>query len=178
MKGSVRRQPTKMKTCLFILCLVVVCSCLSSVSCVYGEELEEQEAAFSAIVDAEGEVAEAHLAVASAEHAGGNVSLLRIKLGDAGGLLAEANVAFRVGNYENATILAEECTNLVDGIFETASSLKLEADSEKLSRLFLTASYSSVGLGLLFVAGLFGWRFLKRRYVKRVLRMKPEVTDS
>lgn len=167
-----------MKICLFFPFFVIALNILSPVCCVCEEEFGEREAAFSAIANIEGEVAAAHLAVASAERVGANVSLLRIRLNDAGELLAKANVAFRVGDYENSSLLADKCTSLVDGIGEAARNLKLEAESEKLSQLFWTASYSIVGLSSLAVAGLFGWRFLKRRYVKRVLEMKPEVTES
>jgi len=33
----------------------------------------------------------------------------------------------------------------------------------------------SVGLSVLLILSLFGWRFLKEQYLKRVLGMKPEV---
>jgi hypothetical protein len=56
--------------------------------------------------------------------------------------------------------------------------MKLEAEKTRSERLFFTASLSSIGLSALFVASLFGWRLLKRKYVKRVLGMKPEVREG
>ena len=138
---------------------------------VYGYSGDE---AYRKIVEAEGSLRQVFGAVADAAGAGANVSSLTLKLDEAGGLLARANVSYRVGDYEKATLLAEQSIGSIVGVVQEANSLKAAAESNRLSHLYWTASFSSVGLSLLSVLGLFGWRFLKNRCIKSVLEMKPE----
>ena len=126
------------------------------------------------ISGAESAVGQAYVAVSEAEGAGANVSGLVAKLNEAGELLARANTAFRAGDSANADSLVGQCLVSVDGIVVDAKALKGQAESAGQSRLFLTVALSSVGLSVLFVVSLFAWRFLKWRYIKRVLGMKPE----
>jgi hypothetical protein len=136
--------------------------------------VDESEAR-SKISQAEQDLASAYGAVVEAELVGANVSGLKGKLDDAGELLAESYVAFRVGDYENASVLAVQCGNSVNGIVDDARHLKAETEAAYGSRLFLTSTLVSVGLSVLLILSLFGWRFLKNRYVRRVWAMKPEV---
>src|SRR4030043_464957 len=126
------------------------------------------------IAEADSKVKQAFDAVSNATEAGANVSSLALRLNEAGELLAKANVVFRVGDYDNATLLAEQSIGLVDGVVQEAGSFKAVAESERLSRLGWSALLASVGLRVLFVVSLFGWRFVKNRYFKRVLEMKAE----
>jgi hypothetical protein len=154
------------------LCLAILLFCSVAVrlqSSVYGDDDVAAK-----ISEAESAVGQAFVAVLDAERAGANVSGLVVKLHEAGVFLAGANVAFRAGDYVNASLLAKQCLDFVDGVAADADVLKGQAESESQNRLFLTAALSSVGLSVLFVAGLFVWRFLKGRYVRRVLGMKPE----
>lgn len=131
-----------------------------------------------ALANAESDLASAYGAVAEAERAGANVSGLLDKLRLAGDLLAEANNTCRLGDYDGAYSYATNCSDTVEGIASQALYMKLEAEKTRSERLFFTASLSSIGLSALFVASLFGWRLLKRKYVKRVLGMKPEVREG
>ena len=130
--------------------------------------------ATSKIAEADSKVKQAFAAVSDATEAGANVSSLALRLNEAGGLLAKANVVFRSGDYDNATLLAEQSISLVDGVVQEAGNFKTMAESERLSRLGWAALLASVSLSLLFVVSLFGWRFVKNRYFKGVLEMKPE----
>ena len=131
-----------------------------------------------ALIDAENDLSSAYVAVGEAEKAGANVSELLVELRFAGTLLAEAYNTYntnRTDNYDKPYLLAINCSEGVNGIVDEASSLKLEAENAYSGKLFMTAAVSSAALCVFFVLGLFGWRFLKRRYLKRILRMKPEV---
>jgi len=128
-----------------------------------------------ALIDAENVLASAYVAVAEAKRAGANVSELLVKLDFAGTLLADAYNAYRLGDYDEAYLYATNCSGKVNGIVSEAASLKLEAENAYSEKLFSTEVLSSVGLCLLFVLSLFGWRFLKKKYLKRVLEMKPEM---
>jgi len=131
-----------------------------------------------ALVDAENDLASAYVSVAEAEKAGADVSGLLVKLEFAGALLVEAYNINGTGDYDKAYWFAVNCSESVNEIVGEALSLKLEAENAYSGRLFMTAALSSVALCVLFVLGLFGWRFLKRRYLRRVLRMKPEVREG
>lgn len=135
----------------------------------------DRHGAQKALSDAENVVASAYLAVVEAEKAGANVSELISKLEVAADWLAEANNAFRLGDYDEAYDFAVNCVKALEGVAYEAEVLMEEAQRSRSERLFLSAAYSGVGLSLLFVFSLFGWRYLKRFYVKRVLKMKPEV---
>lgn len=130
--------------------------------------------AYARIAEADGSLRQAFAAVADAAGAGANVSGLTFELDAAGGLLAQANASYRVGDFGNATLFAEQSIGSLVGVVQEAGNLKAAADSDRLSQLGWTASFSSVGLSLLFVLGLFGWRFLRNRYFEGVLEMKPE----
>jgi hypothetical protein len=135
--------------------------------------VDESEAR-SKISQAEQDLASAYSAVVEAELVGANVSELKSKLDDAAELLAKSHIAFRVGDYDNASVLAIQCGNSVNGIVDDARHLKTEAEAAYGSRLFWTSAIVSAGLSLFFVFSLLGWKFLKERYLKRVLFMKPE----
>jgi len=138
----------------------------------------DKRGAEEALADAEGALASAYGAVGEAESVGANVTELLSKLSLAGDLLAEANNTYRLGDYDGAYLYATNCSDTVEGIANQALNMKLEAEEIHGERLFFTAALSSTGLSALFVASLFGWRFSKKKYVKRVLEMKPEVRED
>ena len=123
---------------------------------------------------AENGLSQAYVAVAEAESAGANISGLQVKLNDAGALLATARSAYGAGNYDAAYSFALSSSGLTSNMAVEASSLKSDAEKAYSDQLFVTAALSSIGLSVLFVLGLFCWRFLKKRYFKHVLKLKPE----
>lgn len=124
-------------------------------------------------------VGEALIAIRRADDAGADASLLLDRLSVANEVLADANQTFRQGDYVNASLLAARCLSLVDGIVNEAESMRSQAENERQDRLLLTASMSCIGVSMLVAFGLFGWRLLRRRYVRHALGMKPEkVTQS
>lgn len=134
--------------------------------------------ASGAISQAERDLGSAYAVVAEAERSGADVSALLNKLGSAGDFLSEAYAAFRTGDYANARALAMECSSAIEGVAGDAARLKADAERARSDRLLLTSVGSGVGLVLLLVLGFSGWRFLKRRYHKRVLDMKPQVEGA
>jgi hypothetical protein len=138
----------------------------------------DKAAADEALIDAENELASAYVSVAEAEDGGAEVSELMVKLESAASLLSDAGNSYRLGDYDKAYSCAVNCSDSVEGIVSAASSLKLKAEDAYNERLFATATMSSAVLSVLFVLSLFGWKFWKNRYYKRVLEMKPEVREG
>lgn len=159
------------KSLVLLATFAVVLSSYLSQICVAAEKNEAQ----NALNNAESALASAYLAVFNAEKAGANVSSLNSKLSMAADWLARANNAFRLGNYDEAYNFAVNCFNIAKGLADEAEILMKEAQKSRSEKLFWSATYSSIGISFLFVLSLFGWRYLKRFYIKRVLKMKPEV---
>ena len=134
--------------------------------------------ASGAISEAEHDLSSAYVVVAEAQDAGADVSALLNKLGSAGTFLSEAYVTFRVGGYENASVLAKDCSNAVEGVAGDAARLKTDAERARSDSLFLAVAESGVGLILLLIFGFLGWKLLKRWYFKRALDMKPQLEET
>ena len=133
--------------------------------------------ATGSLEQAEQDLGSAFAEVAAAEVAGADVSMLLDKLEVAGVFISDAHLALKIGDYDSVFSYAVSCSNAVDGVVEDAERLRADAEIDHRARLTATMVVSGVGVGLLVVFGLYGWRLLKRWYFKRVLKMKPEVVD-
>ena len=158
-------------TCLIVLVLLAVLfvpSCFAVGAC----------EATTAVGQAEHDLDSAYIAVAEAEDAGADVSALLNKLNSTGDFLSEAYAALSIGNYVSASVLAIDCSSAVEGIAGDAARLKADAEKTHSDRFLFAVVESSVGLVLLLVFAFSGWKFLKRRYYRRVLDMKPHVEET
>jgi len=153
---------------LFILCSWFVHACFA-----VGQVDAEQM-----LTNAENDLSSAYASVAEADCVGANVPELLNKLEFAGALLADAKNSYRVGDYEKAYFLAMNCSDTVNDVVYEALILKSGAEEAFGQRLLFIGEVSSICLSMLFVLSLFGWRFLKKSYLKRVLEMKPEVAGE
>ncbi|UCH01645.1 MAG: hypothetical protein JSV20_07270, partial [Candidatus Bathyarchaeota archaeon] len=116
--------------------------------------------ATEAINQAELSLNSAFVAVAEGYKAGADIEELLENLDIAGDFLSEAHMAFRSGDYETANSLAVESGNAVEDIATMANRLMANADNEKTRLLVLTVGGSCIGLILLLVFGIVGWKFL------------------
>lgn len=160
---------------VFVFCLflfLVVIQFVPSCSAVLSDD------AADAISQAEHDLGSAFSAVSVAESAGANVSVLLTRLNVAGDLLSDAFVAFESGDYENARRLAVESSQGLEGIVVDADRLRVGAGSVNVNDRLLTFFISSIGLVLVVVLGLLGWKFLKKWYFRRIFSSKPVVEES
>ena len=131
-----------------------------------------------AIGEADNALRQAFEAVLDAERAGANLSDLIVKLDEAGGLLAEAENAYRVGNFSEAISKADKCSMQADGVVGEALNLKGSALADAQKAVLQTLTFSWVG-GVAFLAVLFFvWSWFKRAYAGKLMRMKPEVASD
>ena len=159
---------------VFIFAVVLVL-CLSNCFSVHGYSQNEASAEVAVANNA---LTEAFSAVALAEKTQANVTDLTLKLNEAGVELAKADNALRVGDYNNAIVQAQRCVDLVQGVVVEAQSLKTDVEIARRNQLVLTGAFSSIGLVVLLAVGLFGWRYLRNRFVREAMKMKPEVVQA
>lgn len=154
---------------LFVVSILMVLVAMRT--CFAADEIEAR----GLLSQAEQDLTGAYTVVAAAKVAGANVSALIGRLDEAGGLLARGNGLLDVGDYGNASLLAVQCSFTVLGVVDAAETLKVEAEARSRDSFFMSVAVSSVGLSVLFVLSLLGWRVLKKRLFGQVLDMKPEV---
>jgi len=118
----------------------------------------------SALADAEGALVSAYQAVLKAEEAGANVSGLLARLNEAGGFLAQARMAYRLGYFDEAASFADSSRNIGGEVQDAALELKDAAVSEGWQSTMLTMVASVVGVAVIAIGSLWTWHFLKRRY--------------
>jgi len=138
----------------------------------------DRSVAEEALVDAEGDLASAYVAVAEAEGAGANVSGLLTKLNVAGRFLAKAHNCYRTGDFNGAVYYANLSVESVKGIVREAEELKALATDEYKERCFQTEAAFALAVVLIVVGSVAGWLFFKKRYLEKALRMRPEVVES
>jgi len=155
-----------------ILFVFVACAPLSAAFAA------DEGSAASAVAGAEADMGSAYEAVFEAEQLGADVSALLVRLNDAGESLAEAEVAYRLGDLDESVRLADVCSSISGEVKGEAEGLWLKAYEAfyfDMSLRMVGSLISIVVVGL----GTFGaWRVFKRRYYRRVLEMKPEVTSD
>lgn len=113
--------------------------------------------------------------VLEAEKAGANVSGLLSRLNLGGEYLAEAYVLYRLGDFDNADRYAGLCVEVVGDMRSEAIGLRQEAYGWWLLDFFVRLILSIFGIIVISVLGFVLWRVFRRRYVKGVFRLKPEV---
>jgi len=130
------------------------------------------------IAEAKEVLGSAYGAVLEAEEAGANVSGLLGRLNLGGEYLAEAYVWYRLGVSEDASRFAGLCVEVVGDVRSEAFALRDEA--ERLGEAdFVVKMFGSVGgVVVVVVVGFVVWRVFRRRYLGRVLGLRPEVVSG
>ena len=150
--------------CLFLLLsLTTVCMATS-----------ENEAA-AKVSEAENAVNSTYEAVQGAEKAGANVTGLLSVLNETVGLLSEAEIAYKNGDLDGAVGKADQCVTVANGILNDALTLKSSASENAQMIFWSTLVYSSLGAGAFAIGLVLVWGWFSRRYIKKMLEMKPEV---
>ena len=131
--------------------------------------------AASSLDGAEALVCQAFETVLEAEQAGANVSILIADLDEAGALLAEAEVLRRNGSVDEAAGLADQAVVIADDVEREALELKNLASVNRQNVFWFSSVCSLIGVSVFLVVLFFVWSWFRRVYVRRLLRMKPEV---
>jgi len=140
--------------------LAVASSCF--VNAVLAQGTKEEAAA--ALVHSEGTLASAYIAVLEAEELGANVSALLSQLNLAGEFLTRANMAYRSGNFDEVSLLANSSRDIGIEVEYEATKLKNSATSEGLQSMISTMILSVVGMAGIILGSYWVRLFLKKRY--------------
>jgi len=163
---------------LKFIIIFLVLSAFTSSPFVLGTHASSQVVAASAVEKAEGVLTSAYEAVLEAEGAGANVSALVARLSEAGDLLAQAQVSYRLGDFDGAARFADLCGEIGEEVKVEALELRDLAVEEAVQRFRWTMIGSILGMAIIVGVSFLGWRAFKRRYHRRVLGVRPEVVSD
>jgi hypothetical protein len=130
------------------------------------------------IGEADEAVRRAFEAVLEAEKAGTNVSGPIAKLDEAGGLLTEAEIAYRNGSLSEAVVNANSSFLIAESVRDEALSLKNSTLEHAQSIVWWSLAFSSLGALAFIIALSSAWRWFKRLHVKKLSGMRPEVASD
>jgi len=147
---------------LLVLLIILVLSASIFMSEIFASNSEDT--ATTNIERAENALVSAYQAVLEVEQVGADVSGLLAELNEAGEFLAEARMAYRLGDFDNATSSADMGRDIGERVEVKAYELKDSAWRENIQRMWLTIMGSVLGVIMIASGSFWVWRFLKRRY--------------
>jgi len=152
----------KSASILLVLLIILVLSASIFMSEIFASNSEDT--ATTNIERAENALVSAYQAVLEVEQVGADVSGLLAELNEAGEFLAEARMAYRLGDFDNATSSADMGRDIGERVEVKAYELKDSAWRENIQRMWLTIMGSVLGVIMIASGSFWVWRFLKRRY--------------
>jgi len=155
---------------LVVLCLFLLMSFVSF--CVAADENE----ASLKISEADSALKIAFKGVWEAERVGANVSGLVSDLKIAENFLAEAEIAYAHGDLNGTISKAGQCIVIANGVLNDAITLNNSASADMWRIFWLNLTFSSVGAIVFVIFLILIWDRFKRSYLKKMMKMKPEVT--
>jgi len=166
------------KSASILLVLLIILALSASIFMPETFASNSEDTATTNIERAENALVSAYQVVLEAEQVGADVSVLLAELNVAGEFLAEARMAYRLGDFDNATSYADLGRYIGEGVEVWADELRLKAYGPRVMVFWLTMSGSLVGVVVVGFGSFWGWRAFKRRYYRRVLKMKPGVAKD
>ena len=167
-----RKAPSKLLVLFFVLAFLVS---------IFMPEIfasNSEDTATTSIDGAENALVSAYQAVLEVEQVGANVSDLLAQLNEAGEFLAKAHMAHTLGDFDEAIRSASLCSEISESVKNDANEMRVKAHGLRAMGSWLTMSVSLVGVVVVSFGSFWGWRVFKRRYIRRVLKMKPGVTKD
>jgi hypothetical protein len=148
---------------LAFLATLLMFSAAGASFCVFA--VDESDAG-SAIVVAEGRIVVCYRAVADADAAGANTTVLLAVLDEAGWLLSRANLAYEMGDFGSALDFANQSQERLNDFVAQADASRETAIQQRYWNFMVHVVGSIVGAIGVVCGGFFVWFFLKRRYEK------------
>jgi len=136
---------------------------------------DDQEVASASISEAESVMLGAYEAVLEAENLDADVSGLLVRLNDGAKSLSNARMAFDVGDFSGAKSYAESASELGYGVMGEAKLLENAAADARANSSWVNLVISVVGVSVVLISSVVGYKLFKVNYYKRLSRMKPKV---
>lgn len=137
----------------------------------------DETAAGEAVSRARQSLISSYEVVLEAEAAGADVSVFLSRLNAAADYSVRAEKLYRDGDFSGSLDLATLAIDALAGLDAEATDLAGSVASERGQALFLAVAASAFGVVSVAFAGFMSWGYVRGRYARRVLKMKPEVTD-
>ena len=134
-----------------------------------------REAAASSISESKLLMGQAYDAVLGAENFDADVSGLLVRLNDAAELLSNARMAFDVGDFGGAEGYAESASELSYVVMREAKLLENTAADARVNSSWRNLVISIVGVSVVIISSVAGYKLFKMHYYKRLSKMKPKV---
>ena len=125
---------------------------------------QSENTASRAITEAEQALVSAHEAIVEADIAGANVSSLLDKTSSASDYLAEANIWYRLGDFEKASQFAGLSSNAIESVRAEAFEAKDAAEKQIEDANTAEIRLSIAGLVIVLVSCPVAWFVFKRIY--------------
>jgi len=162
---------------LLIIAFLAFSVVVSLVSDTHQVKAEANQAS-SQLMEANGAVKKAFVAVLEAEQAGANVTGLLVRLNDGTSLLAEAEVAYRIGDASGAIDKAGAVLAIASEVETEAVSASYAGLTNRNNAFWSVAAVSGVA-GFSFVLFMvLIWRWFKQNYIKKLRDSRPEVKGN
>ena len=123
-------------------------------------------------------VNQAFIAVLDAEKAGANVNDLMSQLNYALDVLAVAENSYRAGDLNRAGIQAGSVVPIARKVASDAQSAKLTAIVNQQNGFYFSIAFAVLGSGIFILILFYVWVFFKRRYIKSLAELKPELVHE
>lgn len=118
----------------------------------------------SAIAAVEERISVCYQAIADADRAGANVTVLLDVLNEAGMLLSRADLAYKMEDFDSALDFALMSQERLNGFVAEADLLRKTAIQQSYWDFMVNVVGSIVGTVIVICGGFVVWFFLKRRY--------------
>jgi hypothetical protein len=119
---------------------------------------------------------QAYTNVQALENTGQNVSQLIARLSTAGDLLSQAENSYKSGDLTNVASKADGAALTAAQVNSDATAI-LRTTNGSQNSLLTTIALSAIGIAVIILILALVWRRLKRNYYKKILSLKPEVTE-
>jgi hypothetical protein len=129
----------------------------------------------TSIQNANSSINNAFTNILAAEKAGGNITDLLKRLTEATDLLTQAENNLRSGDTTDVISEAESSNKIADEVNKDAIKLLNDQLSKSNTTFWLTIAFSTVGVTFFILILWVLWRQFKRRFMNKLLDMKPEV---
>jgi hypothetical protein len=116
-------------------------------------------------------------AVLDAEKAGANVTALLAQLNSAGYFLAQANISYRIRDYNTAEAHADSVLQIAQIETAAAQDARQAAFVSGQNAFWFLIAFTAIG-SVVFISVLFlVWRRFKRHYISKSYKVQPEVAS-